>query len=103
VTPEKIRVVWWDAEVHGEQIFTEGQYANIAKLLKPVGGGGTRVSCVGEYLVKHNVNAECVLVFTDGFVENDVTWQHTAPLLWLITDNKSFIPPVGKSVLVKEV
>ena len=103
VTPEKIRVVWWDAEVHGEQIFTEGQYANIAKLLKPVGGGGTRVSCVGEYLVKHNVNAECVLVFTDGYVENHVTWQHSAPLLWLITDNKSFIPPVGKSVLVKEV
>jgi predicted metal-dependent peptidase len=102
VVPEKVRVVWWDADVHGEQAFTEGQYAGIAKLLKPVGGGGTRVSCVGEYLVKNNVNAECVILFTDGHVENDVRWEHTAPLLWLITHNKSFVPPVGQSVTMKE-
>ena len=101
VIPEKIRVVWWDTDVHGEQVFTEGQYAGIAKLLKPVGGGGTRVSCVGEYLIKNNVSAECVILFTDGYVENDVQWDHTAPLLWLITHNKNFVPPVGQSVTMK--
>jgi predicted metal-dependent peptidase len=40
VIPEKVRVVWWDAKVHGEQIFEPNQYASIATLLKPVGGGG---------------------------------------------------------------
>ena len=102
VTPDKIRVVWWDATVHGEQVFTEGQYATIAKLLKPVGGGGTRVSVVSDYLVKQSINAECVIVFTDGYVEDNIVWEHTAPLLWLITHNKRFEPPVGKSVHMKE-
>ena len=90
VIPEKVRVVWWYAKVHGEQIFEQNQYASIATLLKPVGGGGTIVSSVSEHLVKHNVQAECVIIFTDGYVENDVQWQHTAPLLWLITQRRGY-------------
>jgi predicted metal-dependent peptidase len=50
-TPERVRVLWWDTEVHGEQIF-EGDYGNIAKMLKPVGGGGTKVSSVSDYIIK---------------------------------------------------
>lgn len=102
VIPERVRVVWWDAKVHGEQIFEQNQYASIATLLKPVGGGGTVVSSVSEHLVKNNVQAECVVIFTDGYVEDDVQWQHTAPLLWLITQRRGFEPPVGKSVFVEE-
>jgi predicted metal-dependent peptidase len=102
VIPEKVRVVWWDAKVHGEQVFEQNQYASIATLLKPVGGGGTVVSSVSEHLVKHNVQAECVIIFTDGYVEDDVQWQHTAPLLWLITQRRGYEPPVGKSVFVEE-
>ena len=102
VIPEKVRVVWWDAKVHGEQIFEQNQYASIATLLKPVGGGGTVVSSVSEHLVKNNVQAECVIIFTDGYVEDNVKWQHTAPLLWLITQRRGYEPPVGKSVFVEE-
>ena len=102
VIPERVRVVWWDAKVHGEQIFEQNQYASIATLLKPVGGGGTVVSSVSEHLVKNNVQAECVVIFTDGYVEDDVEWQHTAPLLWLITQRRGYEPPVGKSVFVEE-
>jgi predicted metal-dependent peptidase len=101
VTPEKVRVLWWDTKVHGEQIF-QGNYTNITTMLKPEGGGGTRVSCVSEYLINKAVNAECVVVFTDGFVENNVQWSHTAPLLWLVTDNKGFQPPAGKKVLMEK-
>jgi predicted metal-dependent peptidase len=42
-SPEKVRVLWWDTAVHGEQIFHDN-YQGIAKLLKPEGGGGTHVS-----------------------------------------------------------
>ena len=97
VTPDKIRILWWDTKVHGEQVFT-GNYSGIEHMLKPMGGGGTRVSSVSEYLVDKNVQTECVVVFTDGFVETDIKWQHTAPLLWLVTQNKSFAAPVGKVV-----
>ena len=96
--PELVRVLWWDTEVHGEQVFKDN-YGDIAKLLKPMGGGGTHVSCVSDYIVKNKVNAECVLVFTDGYVESTINWRITSPTLWMVTQYKSFEPPVGKKVM----
>ena len=95
--PEVVRVLWWDTEVHGEQVFKDN-YSDIAKMLKPQGGGGTRVSCVSEYVVKNKVKAECVLVFTDGYVENDINWKITDPTLWMVTQRRDFEPPMGKKV-----
>jgi predicted metal-dependent peptidase len=100
VSPEAVRVLWWDTMVHGEQLFTDN-YANIGAMLKPKGGGGTRVSCVSEYLSKNKVNAECVMVFTDGYLESDVKWSVSAPSLWLVTQNKYWTPPVGKKVFME--
>ena len=96
-SPEKVRVLWWDTDVHGEQVFV-GNYQDIAGLLKPMGGGGTHVSCVNEYINKERINAECVIVFTDGYVESDITWTIPSPTLWMVTQCKSFEPPVGKKV-----
>jgi len=101
VEPEKVRVIWWDTEAHGEQVF-QGNYAGLQHMLKPMGGGGTRVSCVSEYLVKENINAECVILFTDGHVEPNIKWTHQAPVLWVITANKDLNVPVGKKVFMDE-
>ena len=102
VSPEKVRVLWWDTTVHGEQLF-QTNYQGLEHMLKPLGGGGTHVSCVSEYLIKKNVNPECVVVFTDGHVESDIQWNHKSPLLWLITQNKGLSVPTGKKVFMKEV
>lgn len=99
VQPESIRILWWDTKVHGEQLFTEN-YEQIGSLLKPLGGGGTRVSSVSEYINKKKIKAECVVVFTDGYLENDVVWNINSPTLWLVTENKGWIPPAGKVVFV---
>ena len=96
--PEAVRVLWWDTEVHGEQVFKDN-YNDIAKLLKPLGGGGTHVSCVSDYVVKNKLKAECVLVFTDGYVENDINWKITDPTLWMVTQRRDFEPPMGKKVM----
>ena len=101
VEPEKVRVIWWDTHAHGEQVF-QGNYAGLQHMLKPMGGGGTRVSCVSEYLVKENINAECVILFTDGHVEPNIKWTHQAPVLWVITANKDLNVPVGKKVFMDE-
>jgi predicted metal-dependent peptidase len=101
VSPSKVRVLWWDTEVHGEQVF-DGNYTNIADMLKPQGGGGTHVSCVSDYIVKNKVSCEGVLVFTDGYVESDINWQVTAPALWLVTQNRNFKPPMGGKTVRKE-
>ena len=101
VQPEAIRIIWWDTKVHGEQLFTEN-YDQIGSMLKPKGGGGTRVSCVSEYINKKKIKAECVVVFTDGYLESDVVWNIDSPTLWLVTENKHWTPPTGKMVFVNK-
>jgi len=92
--PDKVRVLWWDTKVHGEQVF-EGNYNDIAKMLKPKGGGGTHVGCVNDYIIKSSINAEVLVVFTDGYVESDPKWELTMPTMWFVTQNSSFVPPAG--------
>jgi predicted metal-dependent peptidase len=91
-------VLWWDTQVHGEQVF-EDNFANIGALLKPLGGGGTHVGSVSQYINKEKITADCVIVFTDGYVESNVKWDITSPTLWMITLAKSFEPPSGKKVI----
>lgn len=98
MTPNCVRVLWWDTIVHGEQTFHD-EYSNIAKMLKPLGGGGTRVSCVSEYMIKNNVRSEALVIFTDGFVEGKIQWETTVPTLWMVTQNSRFKPP-GNGVMV---
>ena len=100
VSPDAVRVLWWDTKVHGEQLFTDN-YDQIGSMLKPLGGGGTRVSSVAEYINKKKINAECVLVFTDGYLESDVVWNISAPTLWMVTENKNWTPPTGKKVFME--
>jgi len=100
VSPDAVRVLWWDTKVHGEQLFTDN-YDQIGSMLKPLGGGGTRVSSVAEYINKKKINAECVLVFTDGYLESDVAWNISSPTLWMVTENKNWTPPTGKKVFME--
>jgi predicted metal-dependent peptidase len=91
-------VGWWDAEVHGEQIFEQSAFGNIRSLLKPAGGGGTRVSSVSDHLVNNNIKPDCLIVMTDGYVEPRIDWRVESPTLWLVTQARSFAPPVGRVV-----
>jgi predicted metal-dependent peptidase len=99
--PDKVRVLWWDHEVEGEQVFEVGQYEQMKDALRPVGGGGTRVGCVSDYITANRYNPDCVLVFTDGYLENGVVWNISAPTLWLVTQNKHWVPPAGKKVFME--
>jgi hypothetical protein len=96
--PEKVRVLWWDTEVHGEQVFSDN-FQNIAGMLKPLGGGGTHVSCVSEYINEKKLQADCVIIFTDGYVEHNISWNIQSPTLWMITLNKGMDVPAGKKVV----
>jgi predicted metal-dependent peptidase len=99
VQPEAVRVLWWDTMVHGEQVFKPESFNNIGGLLKPLGGGGTHVSSVSQYIVEKKLNAECVIVFTDGYVESDIKWNIVPPTLWMITQNRGLEVPCGKKVI----
>lgn len=104
VNPDALRVMWWDTTVSSEQVFTPENFNDITKLLKPTGGGGTCVSCVSKHIIERNYKADCVLVFTDGHVEDDIKWDVMCPTLWLVTSKRDFVPPNGgKTVKVEEV
>lgn len=97
--PEKVRVIWWSDGIEGEQVFLPHEYEKIAQLVKPVGGGGTRVSCVAEYIREKQYKPKATIILTDGWIES----QYEAPegqLLWGVVDNDHFVPSKGKAVRI---
>ena len=71
----------------------------IAQLVKPVGGGGTRVSCVAEYVREKQYKPKATIILTDGWIES----SYEAPegqLLWGVVDNDRFVPSKGKAVRI---
>lgn len=98
--PDELRLLWWDDKVRGEQVFTDN-YDNLTRMLKPVGGGGTRVGCVSDYIKAMRLDADCLIVFTDGYVESKPNWNITIPTLWIVDGNAKFVPPAGRKVNFK--
>lgn len=99
VAPESVRVVWWEYEVVGEQVFKPIDYPNIGKLMKPAGGGGTRVTCVAEHIEKHKLKPKCVIYLTDGYIESDYRLPEF-PVLFGAVDNDSFVASRGKTLRI---
>lgn len=100
VNPEAVRLLYWDTRVCGDEAYEGEEVKNIAKSTKPKGGGGTMVECVPQYLQDKQIKAQCVIVLTDGYLGGSWgEWHH--PLLWVILDNKSALPSVGKAVHIK--
>lgn len=104
VRPERIRVLHWDTDVRSDQTLTDDMYDSktVRDFLQPKGGGGTCVSNCSQYIVNKNVEADCCIVFTDGYLENIVHWQSRIPTLWLISHNEQFTPPTGRRVTVRK-
>jgi predicted metal-dependent peptidase len=98
LNPDEVVIHWWDTQVAGEQVFTKGNYDSMAKLLKPMGGGGTDPNCIPKYLKDKNIDATCMVVFTDGYFWQDVKWDTNIPTLWLVTENEQLKVPKGKIV-----
>ena len=98
--PDVIRVVFWDMNVRSEQVFDRSQINEITKLMKPRGGGGTRVGCVSDYIRQRNLTPDCLIVLTDGWVEDRVQWDISTPTLWTVTENAGFRPPAGRVVKI---
>jgi predicted metal-dependent peptidase len=86
--------------VRSEQVFDRSQISEITKLMKPRGGGFTRVGCVSDYIRQRNLTPDCLIVLTDGWVERDVQWDISTPTLWTVTENAGFRPPAGRVVKI---
>ena len=100
VKPEELHVSYWDTKVCGYEKYDNHELHTVATRTKPVGGGGTSVRCVPEYMKKNNINPQASIVFTDGYLYDGWgEWDH--PVLWVIVDNENAKPSHGKTVHVK--
>lgn len=93
--PDTVRVIWWDTDVCGEQLFKRGEYDAIAQLLKPAGGGGTSPACVAQYLNTKEYKLSGVIWLTDGYLDACPT-AVCGNELWGVVNNDSFQPAHGK-------
>ena len=97
VQPTKVHVMYWDTKVAGHEVYKGEEVKDMTKNTKPCGGGGTQVGCVSERIKEENINAQAVVILTDGYLDNDWgTW--TCPVLWCVVDNPKCQPPMGKVV-----
>jgi len=102
VKPSGIRLLYWGTQIVGDELYGEGPLCKPIDTLvdstKPKDGGGTLVECVPRYIEKKAIDAQAVIVLTDGYLAGSWgTWSH--PLLWCITRSDS-IPTVGKVVKI---
>lgn len=95
IEPEKLDVLYWDTRVARHETYDESNLDQLLSSTKPMGGGGTRPSCVKDYLKKEHIRPECIIMLTDGYVDS---WpEFDCPTLWLIT-TKNITATTGISV-----
>lgn len=100
VNPSRVRLLYWDSRVAGDESYEEHNLQTLAHSTKPVGGGGTDVNCVTAYMKEHNITPQAVVVLTDGYLFGG--WgQWPCPVLWCILNNRKAKPDSGQVVHVK--
>ncbi len=100
VNPDKVDLIYWDAEVAGHEVYNNATLSTLINSTKPKGGGGTDPRCVPEYLDKHGIKPECVIMLTDGYVGSWGEWD--VPVLWAICGGNKTTAPVGKTVHIED-
>jgi len=97
VKPSRVRVLYWGHVVAGDEVYTEDNIETLVQSTKPIGGGGTDVDCVCQYIKDNSISAQAVIVLTDGDLYNGWgTWD--IPVLWCIQNNRSKSPSNGQAV-----
>ena len=100
VHPEAVRLLYWDTKVCADERYDRTELDTLVQSTKPAGGGGTDVTCVTEYMTKHRITPQAVVVFTDGYVWGG--WgKWSCPVLWSIYGNPKARPDCGKVTHIK--
>ena len=96
LNPTEIGVYQFDHALQGSNIVRSVR--DIIKLPFK-GGGGTSPQCAIDEFIKNK--AQALIVLTDGYFNGRNLTDPKRPVVWVIYDNESFIPPFGKAVHIK--
>ena len=98
VTPDKLHIIYWDHEMAGHEVYDDATRGSFRTSTKPVGGGGTNPAAMEQYLKEQDIKADCIIMFTDGYVPNWGTDWNGAPILWVITGGGRMTASTGKTI-----
>jgi len=101
VKPEHIDLLYWGSHVAGHETYDGADASNIVSSTRPIGGGGTSPSCITAYIKEKNLDADCVVVFTDGEVGTDWGGTWPCPVLWCVINGKQ-VATTGKTIHIAE-
>ena len=100
VHPEQVRLLYWGHEVVGDESYKTDELDGLITSTKPIGGGGTDVNCVTQYMTAEGINPQACIVLTDGHLYGG--WgEWSCPVLWTVIDNESAVPTAGTAIHIK--
>ena len=79
--------LFWDTEVTSDLVMKNGNI-KIIEETKVCGYGGTTFNCVSEYLRDNRKKPNLMVVFTDGYIDDDYA-KPECKTLWVITERGS--------------
>jgi len=82
VKPSKVRVLYVDSDVCGDQVFEDGQFA--ITQMKVSGGGGTDMTAAFRWVADKCIQPEAVVVLSDGYTPFGSAPSY--PVLWALTE-----------------
>jgi predicted metal-dependent peptidase len=91
----ELTVLTFDTEVYGVKTFTPYNMNEINSY-KFTGGGGTRPSCVWDYLKENKIKPDRLLLFTDGEVGGDWGEKDYCSTLFVVHSNP-VVAPYGRT------
>ena len=82
----ELHVLQCDTEVKDYTMYDENNPLDPNSKIEFKGFGGTRLHPIFDYLSLNNIEADAVLIFTDGFCEKfDQNENFDQPIMWMIT------------------
>jgi predicted metal-dependent peptidase len=102
--PKCVHILYWGYTVvrHEKYGDHDTPIEHMAQSTNPRGGGGTIPSCIPKYMKDNNITPACAVVLTDGEFYGGDCGQWDMPVLWMITNNRSPAPAVGKTLRIEE-
>lgn len=85
LNPSTVEIIYCDTRVRERNTFCRTTGASPIELdINPVGGGGTRFDPVFKYIADEEIDTDCLVYFTDGIGQVNVT-EPDYPVLWATT------------------
>ena len=97
LSPAQVDLLYWNTEVAAHEKYEPMDYDRLMDYTAPMGGGGTHIDCVPQYLQDKQLDPALAIVFTDGYIDGDLG-SFTCPVVWVLNSDKEISPQYGLSV-----